>query len=175
LEQVFISRGEELERLDGLLRCAMDGQGQVCFVTGEPGIGKTSLTAEFARRAQQRNEELLVVVGDCNAQTGIGALYLPFREVLGMLTGDIDDKVAQGMTTEENASRLRNFLRISKRVIVDVGPDLIDIFVPGAGLATRASALVAGGRDTRKSRWLNRVRTYTLTTKKNGPLQGPVF
>ena len=152
MEPVFVSRDEELERLGSLLDLATEGQGQVCFVTGEPGQGKTSLTAEFARRAQQRDKELLVVIGDCNAQTGIGDPYLPFREVLGMLAGDIDDKVAQGMTTEENASRLRNFLRVSKRIIVDVGPDLIDIFVPGAGLVTRAGALVAGDRGENKRR-----------------------
>lgn len=131
----------------------IEGQGQVCFVTGEAGFGKSSLTAEFARRAQERNEELLVVIGDCNAQTGIGDPYLPFRELLAMLAGDIDDRVAQGMTTEENAGRLKNFLRISKRVIVDVGPDLIDIFVPGAGIVTRAGALVVGdkGKAGRRS------------------------
>ena len=152
METVFVSRAIELERLAGLLGQAVEGQGQVCFVVGEAGSGKTSLTAEFVRRAQEGNAELLVVIGDCNAQTGISDPYLPFREVLGMLAGDIDDKVAQGMTTEENASRLRKFLRVSKRIIIDVGPDLIDIFVPGVGLATRAGALVAGERASRKRR-----------------------
>jgi tetratricopeptide (TPR) repeat protein len=152
LNQVFVSRQSELDKLDSLLGSASEGNGQICFVTGEAGFGKTSLTAEFARRAQLRDEELLVVVGDCNAQTGIGDPYLPFREVLGMLAGDIDDKVAQGVTTEENASRLKGFLRISKRIILDVGPDLIDILVPGVGLVTRAGALVAGDTELRKRR-----------------------
>jgi len=152
LDQVFVSRQRELERLDNLLGSATEGSGQVCFVTGEAGLGKTSLTAEFARRAQMRDEDLVVVVGDCNAQTGIGDPYLPFREVLGMLAGDIDDKVAQGVTTEENASRLKAFLRVSKKIIVDVGPDLIDILVPGVGLVTRAGAMVAGDSDLRKRR-----------------------
>jgi len=152
MEQVFVTRHRELERLDGLLELANDGKGQICFVTGEAGFGKTSLAAEFARRAQQRNEELIVAVGDCNAQTGIGDPYLPFREVLAMLGGDIDDKVAQGVTTEENASRLKAFLRVSKRIILDVGPDVIDILIPGVGLATRAGALVAGDTELRKRR-----------------------
>ena len=150
MDQVFVSRQRELERLDGLLDTAIEGSGQICFVVGEAGSGKTCLTAEFARRAQLRDEELVVVFGDCNAQTGIGDPYLPFREVLGMLPGDIDDKVAQGVTTEENASRLRSFLNVSKRVILDVGPDLIDILLPGVGLVTRAGALVAGDKELRK-------------------------
>ncbi|MCH7899147.1 MAG: AAA family ATPase, partial [Proteobacteria bacterium] len=152
MDQVFVSRQGELEKLDSFLARAREGSGQICFVTGEAGFGKTCLTAEFARRAQLRDEELLVVVGDCNAQTGIGDPYLPFREVLGMLAGDIDDKVAQGVTTEENASRLKSFLRISKRIILDVGPDLIDILVPGVGLVTRAGAMVAGDSELRSRR-----------------------
>jgi tetratricopeptide (TPR) repeat protein len=147
LNRIFVSRDKELQQLDDRLRLMTKGQGQVCFVTGEAGFGKTTLAAEFAQRAQERDEELLVVIGDCNAQTGIGDPYLPFREVLAMLAGDIDDRVAQGMTTEENASRLKKFLRVSKRLIVDVGPDLIDIFLPGAGIATRAGALVVGDKQ----------------------------
>lgn len=152
MNQVFVSRQTELARLDELLASSSEGRGQICFVTGEAGAGKTSLTGEFARRAQQRDKELLVVVGDCNAQIGIGDPYLPFREVLGMLAGDIDDKVAQGMTTLENASRLKKFLQVSKRIILDVGPDLIDILVPGVGLVTRAGAMVAGQSESRKRR-----------------------
>ncbi len=153
MNRIFVSRDKELQQLDDKLSLMIEGQGQVCFVTGEAGFGKSTLTAEFARRAQERNEELLVVIGDCNAQTGIGDPYLPFRELLAMLAGDIDDRVAQGMTTEENAGRLKKFLRVSKKVIVDVGPDLIDIFVPGAGIVTRAGALVVGdkGKGGRRS------------------------
>ena len=147
MQQAFVSREHELSRLDNLLSQAMNGNGQVCFVTGEAGVGKTSLTAEFARRAEDRYAELLIAIGDCNSQTGIGDPYLPFREVLSMLAGDIDDRVAQGMTSEENASRLRGFLDVSKRIIKEVGPDLIDIFVPGVAAMSKAGSMVAGSRS----------------------------
>jgi hypothetical protein len=146
MQQAFVSREHELSRLDNLLSQAMSGNGQVCFVTGEAGVGKTSLTAEFAHRAEDRYSDLLIAIGDCNSQTGIGDPYLPFREVLSMLAGDIDDRVAQGMTSEENASRLRGFLGVSKRIIKEVGPDLIDIFVPGVAAMTKAGSMVAGSR-----------------------------
>jgi hypothetical protein len=148
MQQAFVSREQELSRLDTLLSQAMSGNGQVCFVTGEAGVGKTSLTAEFARRAEDRYAELLIAIGDCNSQTGIGDPYLPFREVLSMLAGDIDDRVAQGMTSEENASRLRGFLGVSKRIIKEVGPDLIDIFVPGVAAMSKAGSMVAGSRSS---------------------------
>ncbi len=151
MAKVFVSREKELAQLHRFLDRAIDGHGQVCFVTGEAGFGKTSLTLEFARRAQQRHAELVVAVGDCNAQTGISDPYLPFREVLGMLTGELDAQVAQGVTTEENASRLKDFLRVSKRVIAEVAPDLLDLFLPGAGLVTKAGVIVAGDRSKRRA------------------------
>lgn len=154
--------------MDSLLQKAVSGAGQICFVTGEAGFGKTCLTTEFARRAQLENKELLVAIGDCNSQTGIGDPYLPFREVLGMLAGDVDDRVAQGMTTEENASRLRSLLKVTKRIIMEVGPDLIDIFVPGVGLATKAGVLVAGDNEM-----LWRKRTAAATPDgAASPVQG---
>jgi len=58
LDQVFVSRQVELEKLDSLLALAIEGSGQICFVTDEAGFGKTSLTAEFARRAQLRDEAI---------------------------------------------------------------------------------------------------------------------
>jgi predicted ATPase len=91
-KQVFVARERELGQLDGFLNRALAGQDQVCFVTGETGSGKTTLVTEFARRAQDAHADLLVTIGNCSAQTGIGDPYLPFREVLGLLTGDVEAK-----------------------------------------------------------------------------------
>jgi tetratricopeptide (TPR) repeat protein len=152
VEPVFVSREKELGKLGGFLANALEGRGRVCFVTGEAGFGKTSLTLEFARRAQQQQQELLVAVGSCDAQTGISDPYLPFRELLGMLTGEVDERVANGLTTEENAQRLRDFLRISKKVIAEIAPDLVDLLIPGAGLVTKAGAMVASGHGAFRRR-----------------------
>ena len=106
-EQVFVARERELTQLNTFLDSALAGQGQVCFVTGEAGAGKTALVTEFARRAQAAHNELLVAIGMCNAQTGAGDPYLPFRDVLGLLTGDVEARLAQGGITRENAGRRR--------------------------------------------------------------------
>ena len=45
----FVGRGPELSRLEGFLQQAIDGSGRVVFISGEPGIGKTSLSDEFLR------------------------------------------------------------------------------------------------------------------------------
>jgi tetratricopeptide (TPR) repeat protein len=143
MQPVFVSRDSELARLRAFLQRAVEGHGQVCFVTGEGGSGKTTLTREFAVRAQSEHDTLLIATGNCNAQTGIGDPYLPFREMLGLLTGNVDDSSRQEIINQENAGRVGRFLTVSKRVIADLGPDLADILVPGAGLATKVGKLVA--------------------------------
>jgi len=152
MEQVFIAREQQLRQLSECLAMAVAGQGRVCFVSGEAGSGKTTLVNEFTRRAQKENETLAVAVGLCDAQTGVGDAYLPFREVLGQLTGDVEGKLAQGAITQENAGRLRNMLVLAGQAIVDVGPDLIGVFVPGVGLATKLGAFVA-----EKVGWLDKL------------------
>jgi predicted ATPase len=150
--EAFVGRERELRQLDGLLHRALAGQGAVCFVTGEAGSGKTALVTEFARRAEETHVDLVIAIGGCNAQTGIGDSYLPFREVLGLLTGDVEAKLAQGTITQKTAGRLRDFLRISGQTLVEIGPDLIGIFVPGAKLAVRAATFAAD-----KAGWLERL------------------
>ena len=142
MHSVFVSRENELARLHGFLERAVAGQGQVCFVTGEGGSGKTSLNRRFALEAQAAHETLLIATGNCNAQTGIGDPYLPFREMLGLLTGHVAEQSRQDAVNAENAGRVGRFLKVSKRVISDLGPDLVDILVPGAGLATKVGKLV---------------------------------
>jgi adenylate cyclase len=154
--QVFVARDRELEQLAGFLDCALAGQGTVCFVTGEAGSGKTALAAEFARRAQEQHKDLVVAVGQSDAQTGAGDAYLPFREVLSQLTGDVEAELARGAITQENAGRLRGLLRLSGQALVEVGPDLVGIFVPGAGLAMRVGGFVA-----EKVGWLEKLEQLT--------------
>jgi DNA-binding SARP family transcriptional activator len=81
---IFVARERELARLDGFLRAALAGQGQVVFITGGPGRGKTALMDAFARRMLAAHPDLLVASGNCNAYSGVGDPYLPFRDVLGM-------------------------------------------------------------------------------------------
>jgi adenylate cyclase len=141
-ERKFVARKQELGRLYSYLNKAIGGNGQVCFVTGEAGSGKTALISELTRRAQDRHKDLIVAYGQSDAQTGLGDPYLPFREILGQLAGDVEGQLARGAITQENATRLMDFIRFSGRAIVEVGPDLIGIFVPAAGLLTRVGAFL---------------------------------
>jgi DNA-binding SARP family transcriptional activator/predicted ATPase/predicted negative regulator of RcsB-dependent stress response len=149
---VFVARERELAQLDRFLELALAGQGRVVFVIGEAGSGKTALVQEFSRHAQDVHADLIVASGNCNAHTGIGDPYLPLREILGLLTGDVEARWAAGAMTGEHARRLWNTLPLTAQALVEAGPDLVDTFVPRAALLERAMAYAPGRAD-----WLARL------------------
>src|SRR5882724_11644661 len=59
-----VGRGEALAGLDNDLRKVLDGQRQVVFVTGEAGIGKTTLLDAFQHRAAG-DPNLRIARGQC--------------------------------------------------------------------------------------------------------------
>ena len=96
----FVGRGPELTRLEGFLQQAIDGTGRVVFISGEPGIGKTSLSDEFLRRARARFPGLSVSRGRCVEQYGTGEAYLPFLDAIGgLLEGPARERLAAVMRT----------------------------------------------------------------------------
>jgi DNA-binding SARP family transcriptional activator len=146
---LFVAREGELAQLDGLLDLALAGQGQVAFVVGEAGSGKTALLQEFSRRAQRTHADLLVALGKGNAYTGAGDPYLPFRQALGLLTGDVEALWSAGVLDREYALRLWNTLPAAVQALVEAGPDLVDTLIPGHSLLERAAACAQwlGGVD----------------------------
>ena len=128
------------------------------FVTGEAGSGKTALLGEFARQAMQAYADLVVAGGNCNATAGIGDPYLPFRGILQLLSGDIEAKRAGAALTTEHARRLWAVLPDTITALAEAGPDLIDTFVPRAGLALRAEAFAGKAANHAWRVWLARLQ-----------------
>jgi serine/threonine protein kinase/tetratricopeptide (TPR) repeat protein len=96
----FVGRDLELSKLEGFLNQAIDGNGRVVFISGEPGIGKTSLSDEFLRRARARFRGLSVSRGRCVEQYGTGEAYLPFLDAIGgLLDGATRERLAAIMRT----------------------------------------------------------------------------
>jgi tetratricopeptide (TPR) repeat protein len=169
-EQVFVGRQHELERLNGTLEQVLSGRGQVCFVTGQAGVGKTALVRQFVQQALDAEPNLVVAVGSCNAQTGIGDPYLPFREALSMLTGDGLTQPSSIKIAPENASRLRTALARSIEVLVEVAPELIGIFVPGAQLVG-----ILGKAMATKVGWMDRLELLAEKRTPSASDQGHIF
>ncbi len=136
---LFVARDAELARLHGFIEQSMNGGGSVCFVTGEPGAGKSSLLEEFSRQTLDEYPELVFASGDCNPQTGIIDPYLPFREIMSDLTGAEESQTDR----PDDAGSSSRFFQAAARMLSEHGPDLIDIFVPGGALVTRLGAQAA--------------------------------
>jgi oligopeptide transport system substrate-binding protein len=100
-QTTFVAREAELAQLNFRLREALSNQTQVMFISGEAGSGKTALMHEFAFQAQQANPQLVVAMGSCNAFTGAGDPYLPFREILRMLDPDEERRWVAGAITRD--------------------------------------------------------------------------
>jgi DNA-binding winged helix-turn-helix (wHTH) protein len=80
----LFERDSELEQLARFASRALDRQRQIVFVTGEPGIGKTTLVdAHTATLPNQHG--ILVGRGQCVEQHGVSEPYLPMLEVIGQL------------------------------------------------------------------------------------------
>lgn len=116
----FVARERELARLGAFLDQPVAGKGTVSFVAGGAGTGKTALMAQFARRAQHARDGLVVAVGNCSAQSGIGDPCLPFRGILGLLTGGVEAKLEQEAISKKNGRRLRRLAVRAGQVLIQV-------------------------------------------------------
>jgi predicted ATPase/DNA-binding SARP family transcriptional activator len=138
----FVARQAEMARLQENLGEAMAGNGRVLFITGGAGRGKTSLLAEFARRAQASHPDLIVAGGVCNAYAGVGDPYLPFRELMGLLTGDVEARLAAKAMSRNQARRLWQLTPLTVQLLLEHSPSLLDVFVSGKALLARVQTAV---------------------------------
>jgi DNA polymerase III delta prime subunit len=83
----IVGRDHELTELDRMLeRAAAAGHGAICLLTGEPGVGKTSLATAFAAGARS---QATVLWGACWA-AGAAPAYWPWRQALRTLFDERD-------------------------------------------------------------------------------------
>ena len=170
-DTLFVAREAELAQLDGYLDLALTGPGgRVAFVLGGAGRGKTALVQEFTRRAQERRADLVAAGGNCNAYSGVGDPYLPFREILGLLTGDVEARWQAGAISQIQAQRLWDLIPSAAQALVESGPDLIDTFIPGPALVSRARAAAPGGAG-----WLARLEILAASQGAKDLKQSDLF
>jgi predicted ATPase len=77
-------RARELDALHGALATALTGVRQLLFITGEAGLGKTTLVEAFLT-ALEASGPLWIGRGQCLDHYGAGEAYLPVLEALGRL------------------------------------------------------------------------------------------
>jgi DNA-binding winged helix-turn-helix (wHTH) protein/predicted ATPase len=80
----FVGREAELAQLQGWLTKALSGERQIVLITGEPGIGKTTVVDAFLQRLPTESA-LWLGRGQCIEHFGAGEAYLSVLEALGRL------------------------------------------------------------------------------------------
>jgi DNA-binding winged helix-turn-helix (wHTH) protein/tetratricopeptide (TPR) repeat protein len=78
----FVGREKELADLEALFDEARGGHRQIVFVSGEPGIGKSTLVNEFLTRAVDPRK-VWIGHGQCIETHGAAEPYMPVLEALG--------------------------------------------------------------------------------------------
>ena len=167
---VFVARERELSELEAALGSAWAGQGQILFLIGGAGRGKTLLIQEFTRRMQAADADLVVVSGYCDAMTGVGDPYLPFRGALTMLTGEVEAKWAGGLISQVHARRLWELMPQTLPALIQHAPDLIGNFVPAEALQARA-ATIASPEDS----WFKQLTSLIAAEHSTGLEQQRIF
>jgi hypothetical protein len=137
----FAGRTREVARFQEALDDARSGKPRILLLAGEAGAGKSTLLAEVFRRAGMSTPPFACVVGECSSTTGAGDAYLPFRDVLKLLTGDAEVKTGSD-------SKL---LSTTSKVLAAIAPDLINVFIPGSKLIADVGMKIA-----REVGWINK-------------------
>jgi DNA-binding winged helix-turn-helix (wHTH) protein/tetratricopeptide (TPR) repeat protein len=83
----MVGREAAMAQLDGYLNRVLKAQRQIIFITGEAGVGKTTLIDEFHKTAT-RQPNLRVVRGQCVEGFGGKEAYYPVLEALGQWVRD---------------------------------------------------------------------------------------
>jgi DNA-binding SARP family transcriptional activator len=160
----FVSRQVPLNRLQQALKQAMSGQGKLMLVTGGPGQGKTALVQEFMRLALQEYPILAAAWGNSRAYFGSGDPYLPFREILEILTGQVEHLWEAGSITQEHALRMWRLAAYSARALVQEGPALIGTFIDGQTLLKQASLV-----SKNDAAWLSNLQSLVERQSSKPP------
>lgn len=95
IEPHTVGRDSARAELLRIYETAADGRGALATLSGEPGIGKTTLAEEFIDSLRVSGERCHIGRGRCSErQAGSGA-YLPWLEALDSLRGHAGSAVAQ--------------------------------------------------------------------------------
>jgi DNA-binding CsgD family transcriptional regulator/tetratricopeptide (TPR) repeat protein len=116
----LLEREAELAALTGAYESAHRGEGRVAFVTGEPGIGKTSLVDRFLAELPERTRVLAGTCDDLSVPRPLG----PIRDLGGGVSPALADALARGAAPHEIQALLLDELALPPRPTVVVLEDV---------------------------------------------------
>ena len=133
----LLERDDALATLNAARDSAAQGEGRVVFVTGEPGVGKTSLVTCFAERLEAGARVLWGTCDDLSIPRPLG----PFQDLAGSVSSELADALAAGAAPHDIQTLLIAELELEPRPTVLIIED-----VHWADDATYDSITVLGRR-----------------------------
>ena len=125
----LVGRVAEFGELARAFDQARSGRRQIVFISGEPGIGKSSLADAFLEQLAA-SQMVKVAYGQCLDHHGVGEPYLPLIEALTRLAGGADGAAMKEVLSAQAPSWLAQ--------------------MPALWSRSERSALEARGRATRE-------------------------
>jgi DNA-binding SARP family transcriptional activator/tetratricopeptide (TPR) repeat protein len=99
---VFVGRDVQLEQLASEWSTVTSGTARAVLIAGEPGVGKSALAAEWARRAYDQGA--MVLYGRCDEE--LGDPYQPFAEILRAVLPVLGQERLRSVRGVEHLARL---------------------------------------------------------------------
>ncbi|OEK00613.1 hypothetical protein BFP97_03430 [Roseivirga sp. 4D4] len=143
-------RESELKYLSTAFEGCLNGKHSLAFIKGEPGSGKSFVAHKFLSGLETR-DDVIMGTGICNAKSGFGNPYLPFKEAMNDLIHSLSEKEA----LDPKKELANKGVRFAFKALLDNAPDLIDLFVPAGGLINKLGkyALEESGLKEKIDTW----------------------
>src|SRR3989441_4104815 len=145
---IFVGREKEMDELRAGLEDSLSGRGRLMMLVGEPGIGKTRTSEEFATYARLRNVQVLW--GRCYEGEGAPA-YWPWVQIIRSYAHDKEPK----------------------ELMSEMGPGAADIAQVVSEVKERLPGLPAPPAlepDQARFRLFDSITTFLKNASKNSPL-----
>ena len=124
----FVGREQELQTIEAVLSSLGQGTGSVVSISGEPGVGKSRLTQEVKRRAEEQGAQWFVT--RCLAY-GQGIAYWPiadlFRRLAGISHNDPPDRALPRLEEALHVAGIPSAAPVLARLLGLPAPDLDDL------------------------------------------------
>jgi len=151
LEETLIGRESELKILDDLYQRTGQSGVEILYTTGDPGIGKTSLSNHFMKTIEDSS---LTAYTQCTSQSRGEEMYRPFIELISSLMPRMEKK--PGLK-----DRFKNLLHYDLRKFLDVASEIMGL-IPVAQLVSGGIkiglALSSDGGDKELEKCLDKYK-----------------
>jgi predicted ATPase/DNA-binding Lrp family transcriptional regulator len=120
VRRTTVGRDAQRAQLQRAYARVKQGRGLIASVTGEPGIGKTSLIEDFLRELASRGERPTIARGRCSESLAGAEAYLPILEAL------------DGLAHRSDGPSLTSVIRaVAPTWYVQVATPSVDAVLPG--------------------------------------------